>query len=55
MAKPIRNTPILSGRDAEIFNAEISQLPSAAERKSERARIAKSVEKLRAMIAALPR
>lgn len=55
MAKPIRNTPILSGRDAVIFNSEISQLPSADERRSERERIAKSVEKLKSMIAALPR
>lgn len=55
MAKPIRNTPILQGRDAMIFNAEISHLPSADERKQERARIASSVEQLRTMIARLPK
>lgn len=55
MAKPIRNTPILSGRDAAIFHAEISKLPPVAERKKERERIAASVEQLRSMIAALPR
>lgn len=55
MAKPIRNTPILSGRDADIFHAEISKLPPAAERKRERERIAESVERLKSMIASLPR
>lgn len=55
MVKPIKNTPILQGRDAIIFNAEISHLPSVAERKQERARIASSVEQLRSMIARLPK
>ncbi|MBD5367116.1 MAG: hypothetical protein HDR82_09005 [Bacteroides sp.] len=54
MAKPIRNTPILSGRDAAIFNAEISSLPPASERRRERERIAASVEQLKLMIAELP-
>ncbi len=55
MAKPIRNTPILSGRDAVVFHAEISKLPPVADRKRERERIAASVEQLKSMIAALPR
>ena len=55
MAKPIRNTPILSGRDAYVFRSEISQLPSADERRRERERIAQSVEQLKTMIASLPR
>lgn len=55
MAKPIRNTPILSGRDASVFRLEISQLPSSDERRRERERIAASVEQLKSMIASLPR
>ncbi len=55
MAKPIRNTPILSGRDAKAFRHEISQLPSADERRRERERIAVSVKQLKSMIASLPR
>ena len=55
MAKPIRNTPILSGRDADMFRDEIAVLPSPEERRRERERIAASVEQLRAMIASLPR
>ena len=39
MAKPIRNTPILYGKDAKQFLAEIKNLPSSEERKRERARI----------------
>ncbi len=53
MAKPIRNTPILSGQDAVIFHTEISKLPPVSERKRERERIASSVEQLKSMIAAL--
>lgn len=55
MAKPIRNTPILKGRDASLFRLEISQLPSVSERRRERERIAASVEELKSMIASLPR
>ena len=39
MAKPIRNTPILYGKDAKQFLAEIKNLPSSEELKKERARI----------------
>ena len=39
MAKPIRNTPILYGKDAKQFLSEIENLPSLEERKKERARI----------------
>ena len=35
MAKPIRNTPILYGKDARQFLAEIEQRPSIEERKKE--------------------
>lgn len=43
MAKPIRNTPILYGKDAERFQSEISILPPTEERVAERARIQQSV------------
>lgn len=43
MARPIRNTPILYGKDAERFLADISQLPPIEERRRERARIERSV------------
>ena len=39
MAKPIRNTPILYGKDAKQFLTEIENLPTPEERKRERARI----------------
>ena len=38
MAKPIRNTPILYGKDAKQFLAEIENLPTPEERKRERTR-----------------
>lgn len=50
MAKPIRNTPILYGKDAKRFLAEIEKLPSAEERRKERARIDANVESLKQMI-----
>ncbi len=51
MARPIRNTPILYGKDAERFLADISQLPPIEERRRERARIDKSVNDFFQMIA----
>lgn len=50
MAKPIRNTPILYGKDAMRFLAEIEKLPSVEERRKERARIDANVEYLKQMI-----
>lgn len=44
MARPIRNTPALYGKDAERFLADISKLPAEDERKRERQRIKKSVD-----------
>lgn len=51
MARPIRNTPILYGKDAERFLADISQLPPVEERRRERARINKSVDDFIALVA----
>ena len=50
MAKPIRNTPILYGKDAKRFLAEIEKLPSAEERRKERARIDANVNYFLALI-----
>lgn len=54
MAKPIRNTPILFGKDAELFRKEISQLPPSHERALERERIRKSIAQLQQMVDDLP-
>lgn len=50
MAKPIRNTPILYGKDAEQFLQEIENLPSIDDRRKERARIEANVERLKELI-----
>lgn len=51
MALPIRNTPVLYGKDAERFLDEISQLPSTEERKRERQRIKDSVNEFLSLVA----
>lgn len=51
MARPIRNTPALHGKDAERFLAEIAVLPSKEERSRERERINKSVKSFMSLIA----
>lgn len=50
MAKPIRNTPILYGKDAKQFLHEIENLPSIEARRKERARIEANVERLKELI-----
>lgn len=50
MARPIRNTPILFGKDARMFLAEIENQPSLEDRQKERARIDASVERLTALV-----
>lgn len=51
MARPIRNTPALYGKDAERFLADISVLPTPEERKRERQRIKRSVNDFMALVA----
>lgn len=51
MARPIRNTPALYGKDAERFLADISTLPSEDVRKRERMRIRQSVNEFISTIA----
>ena len=51
MARPIRNTPVLYGEDAERFLADIAVLPSPEERKKERERIQESVKDFLQLIA----
>ena len=53
MARPIRNTPILFGKDAKMFLTEIEQQPSLEDRRKERARIDANVKRLTAVIANL--
>ena len=55
MARPIRNTPILYGKDATAFIKAASETPSYEERKAERERIEAGVKKLEALMASLPR
>ena len=50
MARPIRNTPTLYGKDAERFLADISQLPTEEERKQERRRIKQSVNEFMSLV-----
>lgn len=48
MAKPIKNTPVLKGKDLIAFHEEImkSEQISAAEKKRERERVAKGAKRL---------
>lgn len=48
MAKPIKNTPVLKGKDLIAFHEEImkSEQISVAEKKKERERVAKSAKRL---------
>ena len=50
MARPIRNTPILTGADADRFLHEISVLPSEEKRKKERARIEASTQQFLSLV-----
>lgn len=55
MARPIRNTPILTGKDAVNFIQNASKIPSEANRKEERIRIENNVKKLNYMLSKLPK
>ena len=50
MARPIRNTPILMGKDAERFLYEINNLPPKEERLKERARIETDAQQFVVMV-----
>ena len=50
MARPIRNTPILMGKDAERFLSEIYSVPSYEDRMKERARVEASAQQLLGLI-----
>ena len=47
MARPIRNTPILTGADADNFIAQASVIPSEEQRSQEWERIEESVSHFR--------
>lgn len=51
MARPIANTPFLTGRDARRFTAKQTFKPSEESRAAERTRIKNSVENLHAFMA----
>lgn len=51
MARPIKNTPVLYGKDAKRFLTEISNLPSVEERKNERLRIKRNVNEFMSLVA----
>lgn len=55
MARPIRNTPILTGSDATLFIQTADRIPTDSARISERARIEASVNKFKSMLAKLPK
>lgn len=55
MARPIRNTPILTGNDATAFINAAEKYTVASGHQSERARLDKSVANFKAMLASLPR
>lgn len=50
MARPIRNTPILMGKDADEFLRKLSVLPSEEERRRERARVEHNARQLFTLI-----
>lgn len=50
MAKPIKNTPILYGKDAEIFCLNMLSIPSDVEKKKEQQRIEKSLEEFKTLL-----
>ena len=50
MARPIRNTPILMGKDAERFLYEINNRPPKEERLKERARIETDAQQFVVMV-----
>lgn len=55
MARPIRNTPILTGDDAIAFNIAADIVPAESERQTERLRLEASVAKFKLMLANLPK
>ena len=50
MARPIRNTPILMGKDTERFLYEINNLPSKEVRMKERSRIETDAQQFVVMV-----
>lgn len=50
MAKPIKNTPILYGKDAEFFCLNMQSVPSEVEKKKEQDRIERSLEEFKSLL-----
>lgn len=55
MAKPIKNTPVLKGKDLIAFHAELekSESISTSEKETERDRVAKNAERLMRLFSAI--
>ena len=53
MARPIRNTPIITGKDATAFIQAVSTIPSETIRRTERIRLENSVIRFKTMLAKL--
>lgn len=50
MAKPIKNTPILYGKDAEAFLLNMSCVPNKIDKEKEQKRIEKSLDDLKSLL-----
>lgn len=55
MARPIKNTPILTGSDATKFIRTADRFPSESARRFERTRLEASVVRFKTMLANLPK
>ena len=55
MARPIRNTPIITGKDATAFIQAASTIPSEIIRRTERIRLENSENRFKTMWAELPK
>ena len=55
MATPIRETPILTGKDAVWFNRRAEQIPPLEVRRANRARVEEGVERLKKFLQSLPK
>lgn len=54
MARPIRNTPVLWGKDAVEFNAMASQKIPKEERMKERERVNESLKRFKRLFGSFP-
>jgi hypothetical protein len=53
MGKPIKNTPVLYGKDAEIFLQNALSVPNEMQKKKEQERIEKSLKEFELLLSEL--